>query len=176
MLRWINFKIAYFFHYWMMRLFIKTCKEQMPLSWHRQLFDHYMVLVPLDISLLAEKEVLRKVLKGTFPYFQMTSAHEDMFMEEFYSFLMENRRDLYSNLYRVATTLDESVIYQRVKTIELIYRDFQGLLLIENLRSFFVGDRALPFRHQVEMERKLTSVLAVSVSVGWGRSSHSVDT
>lgn len=147
---------------------LKTSATNKPVSYHRHLFNHYMIILPMDITLIADKAVVRKVMKITFPYFKMCPAHENIFMDEFYFFLTNNRKDLYHKLYKVNTNLSDTVINERVKTLDLIYQNYAGLEVLNHLTDFFSQDYELPHQCQAELRGSILSVLAVSISVGWG--------
>ena len=137
-------------------------KQGKPVSWHRNLFGHYLVMIPLDVSLLGDTDVVKEALRGL-PYFKMVSVHEDIFMNEFEEFLYTKRKELFTNLYSVNTKLSEHEILQRVASIEMIFKGYSGSTKMEHLTSFFILDHALPDETVEDIKRGILNCLAFSM-------------
>lgn len=160
----------YAYNYFASFVFSKLAKNK-PLLWHntKPMFSHYHVLLPKEISLLADKEVIRAIMKEKFKYFHMTSGHEETFMTEFYQYLLDQRKGLYTSVYEQNTSLSKHEIEQRVSTIMLIEESFEQVYRLEQLIGFFRTDWSLNDSLKTEMDRYLMHVLLESSRLKWGR-------
>jgi hypothetical protein len=168
LIRWFNYKYVKLSNWTLFYLLVWTVKSKKPVAWYRDLFHHFLILLPEDVAVIADKKVLRKVMKITFPYVNMSKTHEDIFMDEFYDYVQGKRTEMYRDLYEMNTELEEQAIEYRVKDVDRLYVKYDGIDLIESLRHNFQHDTYIPDVLKDEIDRKLLSVLAVSISVGWG--------
>jgi hypothetical protein len=143
-------------------LYYSVFKLSEPISWHRQLFGHYLFMIPLDVSLLGDDEVIMKTL-CRLPYFNMGSIHRNIFIEEFGGFLGTKRRELFTNLYAFNTDLSLHEIEQRISSIELILREYTGTAKLEHLTGFFILDQSLPDEIVEELKREILNCLTFSM-------------
>ncbi len=124
--------------------FFYSCTvKNKPVSWHKSIFGHYMIMLPRDVSLIGDDLLIRSILRKL-PYFKMAPVHEDIFMSSFLEFLMEERKGLFTRLYTMHTELTTHEVDQRVKSIELIFQSYDGVDRLHHLTSFFLLDHSLP--------------------------------
>ncbi len=168
LIHWLNYKYVKCSNWALFYILIWTIKSRKPVSWYRDLYHHFLILLPGDLAVIADKKVLRKVMKITFPYLNMSKTHEGIFMDEFYAYVQRKRAEMYWDMYEMSTDLEDQAIGYRVKDVDRLYDKYDGIELLESLRHNFQHDTYIPVILKDEIDRKLLSVLAISISVGWG--------
>lgn len=152
----------------MLLLFTRFSRETNPISWHRELIPHYLILLPINVSLIAEKDVIRQILRSKFPYFRMQKTHEDIFMDELYTTIVRSRKDTYFKMYKINTDLDDDAIDKRLDTISLIYNNYVNVEMMHHLGEFLVQDHSLPVECVEDLRENILNALVISISVDWG--------